>query len=72
MHDLTASIEYQMSLLLFAALAGYLLASRIMKQRAYWRTRDEASTTSQAEWITRFGLYPPILPRTVAQGHRKG
>lgn len=29
MHDVTASIEFQMSLLLFAALAGYLLASRV-------------------------------------------
>lgn len=29
MHDLTASIEFQMSLLLFVSLAGYLVASRI-------------------------------------------
>ncbi len=29
MHDITASIEFQMSLLLFVALSGYLIASRI-------------------------------------------
>ncbi len=29
MHDITASIEFQMSLLLFIALSGYLIASRI-------------------------------------------
>lgn len=29
MHEVTASIELQMSLLLFIALGGYLLASRI-------------------------------------------
>ena len=29
MHDLTNSIEFQMSLLLFVSLAGYLISSRI-------------------------------------------
>ena len=29
MHEITASIEFQMSLLLFSALAGYLLAFRL-------------------------------------------
>jgi Kef-type K+ transport system membrane component KefB len=28
-HDLTNSIEFQMSLLLFVSLAGYLISSRI-------------------------------------------
>ena len=54
-HDITASLEFQMSLLLFVALAGYLIASRIAQPAVvginHFITDTDAEVAALSEYV---------------------